>query len=220
MWGIKDGRASKLHPPSANAGRDASEIEPSALLPLVFARLEPRQRAAILDVGPATPQTLAFCSSLKCRLHIADLHDSSIVEDQHSLDQDTLANYFSKALFMIDGPIDICLLWDFPNRLTATALEAFNCVLSRFIKPTTMAHAFCSVKQVQPLMQHRHAILEAGQILRRPDPSLKPAAHPHTQKQLESALSAFQVERGALRKGGRVELMLHPNQHRRRKSVF
>ncbi len=213
MWGMTDKRASTVDPPSASVERDTPVIESSTLLPLMFAPLDPLQRAAILDVGPATPQTLAFCSSLKCRLHIADLHNSSIVEDQYSLDQDALANYFTKALFMIDGPLDICLLWDFPNRLTVATLKAFNSVLSRFIKPTTLAHAFCSVKRVQPLMQHRYAVLKANQILRRIDPDLKPAAHPHTQKELENALGAFQVERGALRVGGRVEVTLHPNRH-------
>ena len=200
--------------------QDGPVIEPSGLLPLLFAPLDPLKRASILDIGPATPQTLAFCSSLKCRLHIADLQNSTIMEQQHSLDESALVDYFTKALFMLDDPVDVCLLWDFPNHLTVSALQAFNSALSGFIKPDTLAHAFCSVKRAQPLMQHRYAILKADRILRCVDPALRPAAHPHPQRQLENALAAFQVERGALRGSGRVEVMLHPNRHERRKTVF
>ena len=163
---------------------------------------------SVLDVGPAMPQTFAFFSGFDCRLHVADLLDAGIVAHQHHLDEQELAARFAEALFMIDEPLDICLLWDFPNHLALPAAQAFNRVLRRFIKPQTLAHGFCSVKRTRPTMRHRYAILKPEEILRQEDAAIPPAAHPYPQKQLVDALCAFAFERGALRDEGRVEIML------------
>ena len=173
--------------------------------------LEPlrgRRPVNILDVGPAMVQTLAFFSSFECRLHVADMLDSSIVAHQHQLDQKALTARFAEALFMVEAPLDICLLWDFPNHLAPPAASAFNSVLRRFVKPGAWAHGFCSVKRTRPTMRHRHAILKPDQILRREDTSIPPAAYPYSQKQLLEALGIFSFERGALRSEGRVEVVL------------
>ena len=175
---------------------------------MVLQPLRAPTRTNILDVGPAMPQTLAFFSGFNCRLHVADLLDAGIVAHQHHLNEQELAAHFARALFMIDAPLDICLLWDFPNHLALPAAQAFNRVLRRFIKPETLAHGFCSVKRTRPTMRHRYAILRPNEVLRQEDAGIPPAAHPYPQKQLVDALCGFAFERGALRDEGRVEIML------------
>ena len=176
-----------------------------ALQPLHGARAAP---AHILDVGPAMPQTLAFFERFNCRVHVADLLDCGIVAHQHHLDEQALTARFADALSMVNAPLDICLLWDFPNHLAPPAVQAFNRVLHSFIKPETLAHGFCSVKQTRPTMRHRYAILKADEILRQEDAAIPPGAHPYSQQQLVKALRTFIFERGALRSEGRVEILL------------
>ena len=185
-----------------------STVVETALLPWVFEGMDAPRRINVLDVGPAMPQTIEFLNATRCRMHIADLFDSTIIEQQHSLDQDALTARFAEALWMLDGPLHACLLWDFPNYLTPEALEAFNRALSPWVTPHTRGHAFCAVKRSAPHMQHQYAIRSATEVVQAAAPERPPAAYPHPWRRLVSALDLFDVARGALRAGGLVEVIL------------
>jgi len=186
-----------------------SVVIETALLAWVFEGISAPGRINVLDVGPAMPPTIEFLSSMRCRLHIADLFDSTIIEQQHHLDQDALTAHFAEALWMLDEPLHACLLWDFPNYLTPPALEALNQALSPWVTDHTRAHAFCAVKRSAPLMQHQYSIRSANEIVQEAAPERPPAAHPHPWRRLVGALNLFDVDRGALRAGGLVEVILH-----------
>lgn len=188
------------------AGQPA--IEHSGLLPLVLKKLNPHQRMHILDVGPAVPQTVDFLSSFKCRLHIADLLHGKSAAQPPELEPKALAARFAESLSMIDAPLDICLLWELPNHLSLDEMRIFNKALSRYLKADTLAHGFCSFKLTHMEMRHWYGIIETDAVVRLEDVALKPAAHAHSQQQLVDAMSAFELERGALRSGGRVEVLL------------
>ena len=189
-------------------GQQSVVIE-TALLAWVFEGMDAPDRINVLDVGPAMPQTIEFLNSTRCRVHIADLFDSTIIEQQHHLDHETLTARFAEALWMLDEPLHACLLWDFPNYLTQPALEALNQALSPWVTDRTRAHAFCAVKRSAPLMQHQYSIRSANEIVQKAAPERPPAAHPHPWRRLVGALSLFDVDRGALRAGGLVEVILH-----------
>ena len=178
------------------------------LLAWVFEGVGGPRRINILDVGPAMPQTVEFFNSMRCRLHLADLFDNTIIEQQLRLDEDALAVRFADALWMLDGPLHACLLWDFPNYLAPPALEAFNRALSPWVTPHTRAHAFCAVKRSAPLMQHRYSILSANEVVQMAAPERPPARYPHPWRRLAKALPLFDVARGALRAEGIVEVIL------------
>lgn len=188
------------------ASRRSSAIE-TALLAWVLEGISQASRFNVLEVGPARPRTIGFFNAKRCRIHIADLFSSRIIKQQH-LDQDTMTARFEEALWMVDEPLQACLLWDFPNYLSPSALVAFSRALRPWVTPATRAHAFCAVKRSAPLMQHQYDILSANEVgrttaLRRP-----PAPHPHSWQRLARALDSFDVTRGALRTGGLVEVIL------------
>ena len=194
------------HPSVANRGPALME---SALLAWVLEGTSAPSRFNVLDVGPAMPRTIKFLNSTRCRVHIADLFDSGIIEQQKQLDQDALTARFAEALWMLDEPLHACLLWDFPNYLTPSALAAFNQALSPWVTGHTRAHAFCAVKGSDPLMQHRYSIRSVNKVVQKAAPERPPAAHPHPWRHLARAMSVFDVDRGALRAEGVVEVILH-----------
>ncbi len=185
-----------------------SITEPSGLLPLVLEKLNRRRRMHILDVGPAVPQTLDFLSGFKCRLHIADLLRNPSAAQSPRPSPKALAAHFAQSLSMIDAPLDICLLWEFPNHLSLDEVRIFNDVLGRFLKAETLAHGYCSLKQTRPMMRHWYGIRKTDEVVRLEDGALEPAAHAHSQQQLVGAMNAFEMERGTLRSEGRVEVIL------------
>lgn len=197
--------------PLTQGGQSAAE--PSVLLPLVLEKLNRRRRMHVLDVGPAVPQTLDFLSGFKCRLHIADLlHNLSAAQSPRPSPK-ALAAHFAESLSMIDAPLDICLLWELPNHLSLDEVRIFNDVLGRYLKAETLAHGYCSLKQTRPVMRHWYGINETDEVVRLEDSALEPAAHAHSQQQLVGAMNAFEVERGALRSEGRVEVILRTARH-------
>ena len=180
----------------------------TTLLDWVFAGLDRLGRFNVLDVGPAIPQTVEFLNANSCRMYVADLFDSAIIKQQRGLDQDALADRFTKALWMLDEPLHACLLWDFPNYLTPQALKAFNEALSPWVTPHTKAHAFCAVKRSAPLMQHQYGIVSVNEVVQIAAPERPKAQYPHPWRRLVSALDSFEVARGTLRSGGLVEVIL------------
>lgn len=181
----------------------------TTLLTWVFEAMDSPGTFNVLDVGPAMPRTIEFLNSMRCRVHIADLFDSTIIEQQQHLDPEALTARFAEALWMLDGPLHACLLWDFPNYLAPPALEALNRALSPWVTDRTRAHAFCAVKRAAPLMQHQYSIRSANEVIQKAIPERPPAEFPHPWRRLVSALDLFDVDRGALRAGGLVEVILH-----------
>ena len=167
-----------------------------------------QQRINVLDVGPAMPETVAFLNSTRSQLHVADLLDSAIIDQQHQLDADRLAARFDEALWMLDEPLDVCLFWDFPNYLSLQALAAFNQALKPWVTRHTRAHAFCAVKRSAPVMQHRYGILSPREVIQASAPEHPPAGLPPPWRHVVRALGVFDAVRGTLRRGGIVEVIL------------
>ena len=189
------------------AGQRSFAIE-TALLAWVFEGISQSSRFNVLDVGPAMPRTIEFFTSKGCRVHIADLFSGSIIEQQQHLDQDALTARFEEALWMVDEPLQACLLWDFPNYLAPAALEALNRALRPWVTPGTRAHAFAALKRSAPLMQHQYDILSANEVIQTSAQQRTPAPYPHSWQRLDDTLDLFDIDRGALRTGGLVEVIL------------
>lgn len=177
-------------------------------MPWVLEDLGTQQRPNVLDVGPAMPQTVELLHSTGCRLSVADLLDSGIVEQQRQLDSDSLTAHFKEALWMLDGPLHVCLFWDFLNYLSPQALEAFNQALKPWVTRNTRAHAFCATKRSAPLMQHRYDVRSVREVVQTRAPERPLADYPPPWRQVVHTFSLFEVVRGTLRTGGVVELIL------------
>lgn len=188
--------------------REPPSLIETALLAWVVDGIGTQRRINVLDVGPAMPETVAFLSSTRSKLHVADLLNSAIIEQQHQFDPDRLTGRFDEALWMLDEPLDVCLFWDFPNYLSLQALAAFNQALKPWVTRRTRAHAFCAVKRSAPVMQHRYGILSPREIVQARAPEHPQATLPPPWRHVVRTLSLFEAVRGTLRRGGIVEVIL------------
>jgi len=170
--------------------------------------LDVDQRFSVFDAGPATPQTVAFFSQFKCRLHFADLYDDSIIEQQDDLSSEELTARFTELMSLAVEPFDLCLLWDVPNYLNATALKAFGDALRPLVHRQTIGHGFCAFKETQPFTPQRYSILATDGLGVEPRTHADPPQYPVTQNALVAALPFLSVVRGTLLTDGRVELFL------------
>jgi len=166
------------------------------------------RRLNVLNVGPAVPETVELLHARGCRLSIADLFKAGIIEQQRHLDPRSLTARFREALWMVDGPLHVCLLWDFLNYLSPSALSAFNQALKPWITRHTRAHAFCAAKRAAPLMQHRYGVVSAGQILQTRVLEQQQANPPAPWRHVCRQLNLFEAFKGTLGTGGVVELSL------------
>ncbi len=174
----------------------------------VLEDLGARRQLNVLNVGPAVPETVELLHAGGCRLSIADLFEAGIIERQRHLDPISLTALFKEALWMVDGPLHVCLLWDFLNYLSPSALGAFNQALKPWISRHTRAHAFCAAKRSAPLMQHRYGIVSADHILRTRMLERPQADPPAPWRHVIGQLKLFEAVKGTLRTGGVVELTL------------
>ncbi|MGH8034430.1 MAG: hypothetical protein ACREO9_04335, partial [Lysobacterales bacterium] len=58
--------------PAPEIRRDTRQA--SKLLSQLFGSLDTRKKLTILDVGRATPESVAFFSQLRCKIHMLDLY--------------------------------------------------------------------------------------------------------------------------------------------------
>ncbi len=182
--------------------------EVSQLLPGVLERLGLQRRFTVFDAGSATPDTVAFFSEYKCRLHFADLYEDAIIVEQDQLEDAELQARFDELLAFAVESFDLCLLWDAPNYLNPRARNAFGNALRPFIHRGTLAHGYCAFKETQPFTPQQYSIHAADTLAVLPRPDALAPRHPVTQNGLVTALPFFAVARGTLMSDGRVELFL------------
>tara|TARA_Y100001934_G_scaffold270631_1_gene355837 strand:+ start:592 stop:1164 length:573 start_codon:yes stop_codon:yes gene_type:complete len=186
----------------------SATTESAQHLPLLLERVQQRSRFTVFDIGPATPQTVAFFSNFKCRLHFADLYDDPLLTAQDELEDAELLECFKALLSFAVGPFDLCLLWDAPNYLNPRALRALSDALRPLIQHQSVAHGYCAFQETQPFAPKQYGILDAETVSVAPRPKAQARMYPTTQNALIEAFSFFTVGRGTLMSDGRVELLL------------
>ncbi|MEE4146049.1 MAG: hypothetical protein V2I26_14690 [Halieaceae bacterium] len=189
--------------------------QPSALLPSLFEHVEEGQRLTVLHIGSATPETVAFFSRYRCKLHFIDLfgdlatlapsEDATVYLPQTLLD-----------LMQIPAGtrFDLCLFWDLFNFLERDAIAALAQVLAPHLRDTTLAHGFAVHSLKTPQSGKIYSIKDVDQIGTRPRPALLPGYKPCNQGQLERVLDCFSVTRSVLLPESRLELLLRARQQR------
>lgn len=193
---------------------DASlKRQQSLLFPALFNQLNKSRHFAVLDIGPAMPETIQFFSPFHCRLHCAGMYTEPLVRDG-GLDLSTAdrVQAFSDCLAIPDGTrFDLCLLWDFPNYLEDADLLAFSEALAPHLHSGTVGHAF-AVRSSGTRLDHRWYGIDQPHLftLRAPwEPH--PRISPHAQAILINLLTCFNIDRGMLLPDGRLEVALKSN---------
>jgi len=182
----------------------------SLLFPSLCTRLPRDRRLAVLDIGPAFPETIAFFSSYRCRLHFADLYsDPLVLKGSSHLTADTLRRAFHDSLAVPEGTrFDLVLLWDFPNYIDDNALRAFDASLKPYLSPGAVGHGFCVRTPETRVRNQWYGIDQPHLFTIRPPSEEQLRFHPHSQAILINLLTCFDIERGMLLPDGRLEVSL------------
>ncbi|KAA9133353.1 hypothetical protein F3N42_03105 [Marinihelvus fidelis] len=186
----------------------------SLLFPAVFEKLRKGDRFSVLDIGPATPETLRFYSAYRCHLHFASLFSESLVrEGAGEMSHEETVKSFSDALAISDPGrrFDLVMFWDFPNYLPDTALRAFSDALSPYLHEKTLGHGFAVRASGTRLSNRWYGIDQPHLFTVRPPRDPQPKLYPHAQAILINLLTCFSVERGMLLPDGRLEVAMNAN---------
>lgn len=192
-------------PPPLGSGMARQQ---SLLFPSLFNKLRGVDRVRVLEVGPAFPETLEFFSSVRCRLHFANLYVEPLVQNgPGDASDEELVAAFRKALPMRPGAlVDLVLLWDFPAYLDDRSLRAFSKALEPHLHARTLGHGF-AVRTPDTRLNHRWYGIDQPHLftVRQPwTPTQK--LHPHSQAILINLLTCFDIDRGMLLPDGRLEV--------------
>ncbi len=182
----------------------------SLLFPAIFEKLPKDGHFTVLDIGPATPETLRFFSPWRCRLHFAAMFSEPLVRQGiGDMDHDQAVRAFTEALAINDGTrFDLCMFWDFPNYLDDKALKAFAAALRPYLHERTVGHGFAVRASGTRLSNRWYGIDQPHLFTVRPARDPQPQMHPHAQAILINLLTCFGIDRGMLLPDGRLEVAM------------
>ena len=195
--------------PAAPLSSDSGE-QRSALFPALFQNVDPDRRLVVFEVGSARPDTVAFFSGYRCRLHFGELYADLLPKlADASLEPSERSALIRDALALPPGArLDLCLLWDFPNYLDEASLHAFSRALKPFLHPRTLGHAIGVHNSGSMLPQQQYGIIAPHTFSLKERPRAPGRVHPHPQAEFRRALDCFRVDRGMLLPDGRMEMLL------------
>ncbi|HKX54522.1 MAG TPA: hypothetical protein VJN01_00365 [Xanthomonadales bacterium] len=200
---------------AATARSPIASRQSSKILPSLFERLQDRsdrQCLNVLEVGRALPETVRFFSSIRCRIHVADLFEElRSGRLDRTASGKTLERTFQEQLaFQAGTQLDVCLLWDFPHYLDEKQLRAFSRALWPWMHAGTRAFVFGVHSAATPLLNREYGIFDAQTISVRPRNGEALPCNPHPQSFLNEWLTCLSVSKGILLPDGKVECLMHP----------
>lgn len=180
------------------------------LFPSLVKNLDPDRRLSVLEIGPALPETLAYFSHHKCRLHFAAMYTDPILQMQNGdhTEAELVAHLKRSFGFRKGTRFDLCLFWDFLNYLNDQALRAFNTALRPHLYQGTRAHAFTLRTLDTAFANQQYGIRQDHLFSIRPCGGTQPRTFPHTQATLVNLLTGFDIDQGMLLPDGRLEVLL------------
>lgn len=186
-----------------------SQIQPSSLLPSLFAQIDEERRLNVLHVGPALPETVEFFSRYRCKLYFVDLF-SELSHLQTDAEAPLTLEQQFRALLQLDSgaTLDLCLFWDLFNFMDRAATQAFLVAIRPHLHSGTLAHGFAVHNLKTPQSGQLYGIREPDQVSLRARSADLPGYCPHNQGQLEQLLDCFRFRRSVLLPGSRLEMLL------------
>lgn len=180
------------------------------LFPSLVKNVDPDRRLSVLEIGPASPETLAYFSHYKCRVHFAAMYTDPILQmqdDDHT--EGELTAHFKRSFGFRKGTrFDLCLFWDFLNYLNDRALRALNTALKPHLYEGTRGHAFTLRTLDTSFVNQQYGIRQDHLFSIRPRSGAQPRTFPHTQAILVNLLTEFDIDQGMLLPDGRLEVLL------------
>lgn len=187
-----------------------SRTQQTLLFPSLIKKLDKNRRMSILEIGPALPETIAYFSQFKCRLHFAAMYSDPLLHMQSGeFSEAELADHIEKSFGFAKGTrFDLCLFWDFLNYLDDKALRAFNTAIGPYLHQSTRAHAFTVRTLDTSFSNQQYGIEQAHMFSIRARRGTQARTTPHTQAILVNLLSTFDIDQGMLLPDGRLEVLM------------
>ena len=182
----------------------------SNLVAATFDSLQPDKRLVVLDVGMAMAATVDFFSQFKSKLLFVDLYSETFVaEISEDVSHEYLVAQFQKALNIPDNCIiDVCLFWDFFNYLDGTLIRAFMEALQPYVAEHTRGFGLGALNSRCQLPNSCYGLMAEEKLTQCPRSDEQRPVYPHSQRDLNTYLDYFEINKSRLMSDGRVEYLI------------
>ena len=182
----------------------------SNLVATTFDSLQPDKRLVVLDVGMAMAATVDFFSQFKSKLLFVDLYSEAFVaEISEDVSHEYLVAQFQKALDIPDNCIiDVCLFWDFFNYLDGTLIRAFIEALQPSVAEHTRGFGLGALNSRCQLPNSCYGLMAEDKLTQCPRSDEQRPVYPHSQRDLNTYLDYFEINKSRLMSDGRVEYLI------------
>ena len=182
----------------------------SNLVAATFDSLQPDKRLVVLDVGMAMAATVDYFSQFKSKLLFVDLYSEAFVaEISEDVSHEHLVAQFQKALNIPDDCIiDVCLFWDFFNYLDGTLIRAFMEALQPYVAEHTRGFGLGALNSRCQLPNSCYGLMAEDKLTQCPRSDEQRPVYPHSQRDLNSYLDYFEINKSRLMSDGRVEYLI------------
>jgi hypothetical protein len=182
----------------------------SNLVAATFDSLQPDKRLVVLDVGMAMAATVDFFSHFKSKLLFVDLYSEAFVaEISEDVSHEHLVAQFQKALDIPDDCIiDVCLFWDFFNYLDGTLIRAFMEALQPYVAEHTRGFGLGALNSRCQLPNSCYGLMAEDKLTQCPRSDEQRPVYPHSQRDLNTYLDYFEINKSRLMSDGRVEYLI------------
>jgi len=182
----------------------------SNLVATTFDSLQPDKRLVVLDVGMAMAATVDFFSQFKSKLLFVDLYSEAFVaEISEDVSHEYLVAQFQKALDIPDNCIiDVCLFWDFFNYLDGTLIRAFIEALQPYVAEHTRGFSLGALNSRCQLPNSCYGLMAEDKLTQCPRSDEQRPVYPHSQRDLNTYLDYFEINKSRLMSDGRVEYLI------------
>jgi hypothetical protein len=188
-------------------------VLPSNLIGQLFELAKPEYRLLVVDMGYPSPATVQFFNQYRCRLEFLDLINTDFLSLRPvDAEQSVLVEYFQAGLNLQPGAvIDICLFWDIFNYLDHLSVQAFMQALRPYIHSSSQGYSLGVLSGRNRLPFCQYGIDSQASLSQAQLSGQQPEVYNHSQRDLNSLLSYFEVDKSRLMPDGRVEYLLRDN---------
>ena len=188
---------------------------PSNLFPMLFEKVQVAERMVVLDMGPATASTVQFFNQFKCRLNFVDLFSADFVVNpsEDATHEELVAEFQAAINLPVGSRVDICLFWDFFTYLDGPALKAFIEALDPYVDSNTRGHSLGVLNARNGLPFCQYGIQTMDGLHQTHLTGSQLPIYPHSQRDLNSLLNYFEIDKSRLMPDGRVEYFLLENRN-------
>ncbi|MDC1210552.1 hypothetical protein N8087_01360 [Porticoccaceae bacterium] len=182
----------------------------SNLAAATFDSLQTDKRLVVLDLGMAMAATVDYFSQFKSKLIFVDLYSESFVaEISEEVSHQHLVDQFRQALAIEDNCIiDICLFWDFFNYLDGTLIKAFIEALQPYLADHSRGFGLGALNSRCQLPNSCYGLMSENTLTQCPRSDEQRPVYPHSQRDLNTFLDYFEINKSRLMSDGRVEYLI------------